>query len=248
MNSPETLRIGLLSPEGTNSRHFRHFENVLPSEIQFSMEGLNLIRTSRYDLKDKAEYVIERALEFVRKQSLQGLIVTGAPLAILNPGLEEKVSEAVGIPVVTAVSSCIAALRAMGAKKLVVMTPFDEPMNQNLLRDLERARFEVLACPTFEDPTVGAGAKLEPEELLSRTVRVFGAGAANAIYFQGARLDPLPIIEQLEARTGVPVVASNPAMLWNLLSRLGKKCSAKGYGRLLADWPALASDSRSVAR
>ncbi len=145
----------------------------------------------------------------------------------------------------TAVSSAIAALRAMGAKKLVVMTPFDEPMNQNLLRDLERAGFEVLACPTFEDPTVGAGAKLEPEELLSRTVRVFGAaGAANAIYFQGARLDPLPIIGQLEAKTGVPVVASNPAMLWNLLSRLGRRCPSPGYGRLLAEWPALAGDAR----
>lgn len=244
MNPAEPTRIGLLSPEGTHSRHFRHFENVLPPEIQFSMEGMSLIRTSRYDLKDKTDYVVERALEFVRKQSLQGLIVTGAPLAILNPGLEGKVSEAVEIPVVTAVSSAIAALRAVGAKKLVVMTPFDDAMNQNLLRDLDRAGFEVLACPTFEDPTVGAGAKLEPQELLSRTVHVYGAaGAANAIYFQGARLDPLPIIEQLEAKTGVPVVASNPAMLWHLLSRLERKCSPKGYGRLLADWPAVPSDS-----
>ncbi len=58
MNPSETIRIGLLSPEGTNSRHFRHFENVLPPEIQFSMEGMSLIRTSRYDLKDKGEYVM----------------------------------------------------------------------------------------------------------------------------------------------------------------------------------------------
>src|ERR671925_536233 len=87
---------------------------------------------SRYHSKDKADYVVERALDFVRKQSLQGLIVTGAPLAILNPGLEEKVSEAVVIPLVTAVSSAIAALRAIGAKKLVVMTPFDSAMNENL--------------------------------------------------------------------------------------------------------------------
>ena len=243
MNPPEIIRVGLLSPEGTNSRHFRHFENVLPPEVKFSMEGLNLVRTSRYDLKDKADYVVERALEFVGKQSLQGLIVTGAPLAILNPGLEEKVSEAVGIPVVTAVSSAIAALGAVGAKKLVVMTPFDEAMNQNLLRDLERAEFEVLACPTFEDPTVGAGAKLDPEELLSRTVRIFGeAGEADAIYFQGARLDPVPIIARLEEKLGVAVIASNPAMLWHLLSRLGRKCASTGYGRLLAEWPTPVSD------
>ena len=118
--------IGLLSPEGTNSGHFRNFEKLFPPEIQLSLEGLELIRTSRYDLRGKTDHVIKRALEFSEKQSLQGLIVTGAPLAILNPGLEMKVSQAVGIPVVTAVSSCIAALKAVGAKQLVVMTPFDE--------------------------------------------------------------------------------------------------------------------------
>ena len=243
MNMSGKIRIGLLSPEGTDSRHFRNFENVLPPAIQFTMEGLNLIRTSRYDLKNQADYVIQRARDYVARQSLQGLIVTGAPLAILNPGLEEKVSQAVEIPVVTAVSSAIAALNAVGAKRLVVMTPFDEAMNQNLLALLESAGFAALACPPFEDQTIGAGAKIAPEELLSRTVRVFReAGIADAIYFQGARLDPLPIIEKLEEKLGVAVIASNPAMLWHLLSRLGQKCSTKGYGRLLADWPALARD------
>jgi maleate isomerase len=239
MTAQDTLRIGLLSPEGTNSRHFGHFEKLLPPEIRLSMEGLGLIRTSRYDLRGKSDEVLKRALEFAQKHSLQGLIITGAPLAILNPGLETKVSQAVGIPVVTAVSSAIAALRAVGAKKLVVMTPFDDAMNESLKSDLRRSGFSVLACPTFEDPTVGAGARIAPEELFARTAREFSdAGEADAIYFQGARLDPVPIIEGLEEKLGVPVIASNPAMLWNLLSRLGWPCPVAGYGRLLANWPA----------
>ncbi|HLN86853.1 MAG TPA: hypothetical protein VK200_10325, partial [Candidatus Limnocylindrales bacterium] len=94
-------RIGLLSPEGTNSGHFRNFEKLFPPEIQLSMEGLELARTSRYELANKSDVIIERARRFVHKLSLQGLIVTGAPVAILNPGLEAKVSQAVGIPVVT---------------------------------------------------------------------------------------------------------------------------------------------------
>jgi maleate isomerase len=71
-------------------------------------------------------------------------------------------------------------------------------------------------------------------------VKAFGAaGDADGIYFQGARLDPLPIIATLEEKLGVPVVASNPAMLWHILSRLGVKCSVSGYGKLLEKWPAL---------
>ena len=233
-------RVGLLSPEGTNSGHFRNLEKLLPSEIQFFMDGLELARSSRYELADKSAVIVARARDFAQKQSLQGMIVTGAPVAILNPGIESQVSKAVGIPVVTAVSSCIAALKAIGAKKLVVMTPFDVPMNEKLISDLERAGLNVLACPPFKDPTFGAGAKIGPDEVFATTTAAFNAAeGADAIYFQGARLDPLPVIDKLEASLGVPVIASNPAMLWNILSLLNVQCSISGYGRLLKNWPPL---------
>jgi maleate cis-trans isomerase len=48
----------------------------------------------------------------------------------------------------------------------------------------------------------------------------------------------------MEAELKVPVVASNPAMLWNMLSRLGRKHPLTGYGRLLATWPALADSNK----
>ena len=43
----------------------------------------------------------------------------------------------------------------------------------------------------------------------------------DAIYFQGALLDPIPILEKLEHELKLPIVASNPAMLWLILSKLG---------------------------
>jgi maleate cis-trans isomerase len=51
-------------------------------------------------------------------------------------------------------------------------------------------------------------------------------------------MDPLPIIQRIEDRLRVPVVTSNTAMIWNLLSKIGLKHSIKNYGRLLAEWPA----------
>ena len=232
--------IGLLSPEGTNSGHFRNLEKLLPSEVKVSMDGLELARSSRYELADKSAVIVARARDFAQKQSLQGMIVTGAPVAILNPGIESQVSQALGIPVVTAVSSCIAALKAVGAKKLVVMTPFDVPMNEKLTSELERAGLNVLACPPFKDPTFGASSKIGPDEVFATTTDAFNAATgADAIYFQGARLDPLPVIDKLEGSLGVPVIASNPAMLWNILSLLNVQCSISGYGKLLKNWPPL---------
>ena len=204
------------------------------------MDGLELARSSRYELADKSAVIVARARDFAQKHSLQGMIVTGAPVAILNPGIESQVSQALGIPVVTAVSSCIAALKAMGAKKLVVMTPFDVPMNEKLTSELEQAGLNVLACPPFKDPSFGASSKIGPDEVFATTTAAFnGAGGADAIYFQGARLDPLPVIDKLEGSLGVPVIASNPAMLWNILSLLNVQCSISGYGKLLKNWPPL---------
>jgi maleate cis-trans isomerase len=242
MAASNQVHIGLLSPEGTNSRHFRHFEALLPPEVRLTMEGLELARTSRYELGGKTDVIVSRALNFAQKLSLQGVIITGAPVAILNPGLESEASRALSIPVVTAVSSAIAALKAIGGKNLLVLTPFDIPMNESLASELKRAGLNVLACPAFEDPTFGASSKVGPDEVFGSAVKAFReAGAVDAIYFQGARLDPLPVIGRLEAELGVPVVASNPAMLWHILSRLNVRCSIDGYGKLLKNWPALGS-------
>jgi maleate cis-trans isomerase len=46
----------------------------------------------------------------------------------------------------------------------------------------------------------------------------------------------------MERELGVPVIASNPAMLWFMLSKLGLKNPIPGYGRLLETWPALAGE------
>jgi maleate isomerase len=61
----------------------------------------------------------------------------------------------------------------------------------------------------------------------------------DAIYFQGALLDPIPVLEKMENELEIPIVASNPAMLWFVLSTLGLSYRIPGYGRLLSTWPAL---------
>jgi len=47
-------------------------------------------------------------------------MVTGGFVTLFNPGLETKVSEAIGLPVATAVSSAVAALNAFGTKSALL--------------------------------------------------------------------------------------------------------------------------------
>jgi maleate cis-trans isomerase len=50
-------------------------------------------------------------------------------------------------------------------------------------------------------------------------------------------LDPLPVLQQIEDDLKITAIASNPAMLWDILSQLGHRAPLPGYGKLLAEWP-----------
>jgi maleate cis-trans isomerase len=79
---------------------------------------------------------------------------------------------------------------------------------------------------------------LSPDQLFDLVKETFTKNPAQGIYFQGATMDPLPIIQRIEDALAVPVITSNSAMIWNLLSKLGLKYSVKDHGKLLKEWPA----------
>ena len=238
------MHIGILSPASAARPHFDSLRRMLPPEVTITNEGLGLLRDSYENLAGQADQIVARAVDFVKRNKAQGLLVTGGFVTLFNPGLEAKVAAAVGIPVCSAVSSVIAALRALSCKRLMLVTPFAADMNAVIAKHLEGEGLTAFFGPAFDkDRKPGAGVDIEPEELLRKVEDGFRLNpSAEAIYFQGATLDPLPIIQRLEERLNVPVVSSNTAMIWNVLSKLGLRFSIAAYGKLLSSWPPLQKD------
>jgi maleate cis-trans isomerase len=239
MATTEMIRVGLLSPATPNRPHFKHVDALLPAGVSLIHEGLDLLGESYQDLAGKADQVIAKAIDFVKRNEVQGLILTGGFIGLFNPGIDAKVSEAIDLPVVTAVSSAIAALKVFAAKSVLLMTPFDAKSDGAIKDHLNGLGFTVYLGPAFEGRKAGSGVDLNADQLFDLVVNTYrNRPPADAIYFQGATMDPLPIIQRLEDALNVPVIASNPAMFWNMLSMLGVKGSVKNYGRLLSTWPA----------
>jgi maleate cis-trans isomerase len=81
---------------------------------------------------------------------------------------------------------------------------------------------------------------MTPDEVFELTRKNLATvGNVDAIYFQGAVLDPIKSLQRIESELKVTVIASNPAMLWYVLSKLGLKYPMSGYGRLMREWPEL---------
>lgn len=239
MESTSAIQIGILSPATPNRPHFKSLDGILPPGVSIVHEGLGLLGESYQDLVGKTDQVVELAKNFVHRHNVRGLMVTGGFVTLFNPGLEEKVSGAIGLPVASAVSSAVAALKTFGAQSILLMTPFDAASDALIKTHLNNLGFSVQLGPAFENRKAGSAVNLSPDELFDLVEKTFHANpATQAIYFQGATMDPLPIIQRLEDALAVPVITSNSAMIWNLLSTLGLKFSLNRCGRLLAEWPA----------
>lgn len=228
-------RIGLVTPTSPSGRHFESFNKLIPGDVQLEIEGLDVLGKSIYDLKELTTPILERILDRVRTRAWDGVMVSAAPVEILNPDLRTQLDSAVPIPATTALSACVAALQALTARRVLLLTPFDAPMNQMIKEFLARAGIAATPIETFRHYTEAIG--FAPEKVYRLAQKSLAeATGVQAIYFQGAVLDPLPVIDRMEKDLGVPVVASNPAMLWHVLAKLGRRCQVDGYGRLLAEW------------
>lgn len=239
MDAAKKVHIGLLTSRSADRPHFDGFRGLIPAEVGLTIDSVGVGPEASVD--DRTEAVLRRATEMVRDQPIEGLIITGAPLTVLNPDIEKKLAEAIAtIPVTTPIRAATAALHAINTKRLILMTPFDDEINSRIQDRLKQSGLTVLSCPSLEYLGARTGAHVPADKIFGIMEKiVHETPGADSIYFQGAPFNPLPIIGRIESELKLPVIASNPAMLWHILSRMGHKFSIQGYGRLLALWPPL---------
>ena len=233
-----SARIGFVSGGAGSMPHYNSFLPIVPKEIELDFQGLELYGKSLYEIANKKDYIAGRVAQLAEQRGWHGVILTAAPTEVLNPGLFASLQAALSVPFTTALNACVAALRVYAAPRVLLLTPFDDRLNRLIVEHLERAGVTALAPQSFDELAVPK--RMTPEEVFELTKKnLAGVGAVDAIYFQGAVLDPIKCLERIESELQKTVIASNPAMLWYVLSRLKFSYPTAGYGRLMREWPAL---------
>ena len=232
-------KIGFIGSSPPSSPHHDSFKAFIPKEIDFTFVQEESASGSLYDARGKVDSLVGKTVGLIEKHGWDGVIISGGPREVLNPGLWGRLSSALKVPVATALSSSVAALKVFSARRVLLMTPVDDKLKE-MYRDF-LAEFGIEASYPAQTLRAHTDAqKLTPGDVESMTRTTFMTQpGSDAIYFQGALLDPIKVLEKMEAELNVPIVASNPAMLWFILSKLGFSYRIAGYGKLLASWPAL---------
>jgi hypothetical protein len=232
----QTLQIGFVSPGPATWPHYDGFMKLVPSFVKFDFQGLGLFGQSLYEIIGKKQEIVRRVSDLAAEKNWHAVILIGAPTEVMNPGLFNELKTALRIPVTTALSASVRALRRYGARRLLLLTPFESRLNGMIEAYLTAAEFSVRAPKSFAD--IGEAGRLAPAAVYDLTRQALAdVGSVDAIYFQGAVLDPLPVLQQIEDDLKITAIASNPAMLWDILSQLGHRAPLPGYGKLLAEWP-----------
>jgi maleate isomerase len=232
-------RIGFIGTSAPSSPHHDSFKAFIPKDIDFTFVQDEGAGPSLYDARGKVDSLMRQTSELVERNRWDGVIISGGPREALNPGLRDRLSSTLRIPVATALGSSVAALKVFSAKRILLMTPVDDQLKEMYRSFLAGFEVEAVYPPqTLRAHTDAQKLSARDVEAMTRKSLLEQSGV-DAIYFQGALLDPIPVLEKMENDLKIPIVASNPAMLWFILSTLGLSYRIPGYGRLLSKWPAL---------
>ncbi|MEO1194166.1 MAG: hypothetical protein AAFY02_20605 [Pseudomonadota bacterium] len=146
----------------------------------------------------------------------------------------EALEQTLGIPVLNASAADYAALRALGAQRVAVVTPFNAEVDAVVKANTEAAGFEVVAIKGTEAPSLPAICET-PLDDIRRVFDQVAAVESDAILQVGTALPVVALIAELEAKHGKPLVACNAAVYWQTLRTLGITEAVSGYGTLLED-------------
>jgi maleate isomerase len=154
---------------------------------------------------------------------------------IKGPGYDQQltneIKEATGIPGTTTIVGVTDALRAFGAKKLCVASPYEPWLNEKLRDFLGKTGFEVLAIKGLGTQ---AHSTVNPEQVEALVTSV-DRPDADAIFISCTNFGTLDIIESLEKKLGKPVVTSNSGSMWKMMRIVGDKSAVPGGGRLFSE-------------
>ena len=134
----------------------------------------------------------------------------------------------------TMLSACVAALDALGARRIVLGTAYTP--------DLTALEVDFLVSKGFEVVRADGLSLANDEEMnlvtpswLARFARELDSPDADALFLSCGALRVLPVIEEIEAAIAKPVVFSNQANFWHCLRLAGIEDRIEGFGRLLRE-------------
>jgi maleate isomerase len=162
-----------------------------------------------------------------------GYACTSAATVIGSDAVADAIRTAhPGVACTDPITAAMAAFRALGSKRIAVVTPYVEDVTERIVSTFQSHGLEVVGAGSFMEPSDLVVARISEGSIANGVREIVAASDCDAAFISCTSLRSHRIIPKLEAELDIPVVSSNQAFLWHLLRLGGVQDIMEQHGRL----------------
>lgn len=231
----ERLRVGMILPN-RNIVAEADAQAIIPPGVSFHTTRLKLHGTSPEDIAQMSDGA-EDAAWLLGAAPIDVIVFHCTAVSTSDPAMGDqlvtRIEKAVNKKAIATSQCLVAALNTLNARRVVMLTPYQQSVNDAEVRFLNHFGFQVLHEVGLNLPSTVSTASITPEEWRDKAISMKRADA-DVYFLSCTNIRVLSIIEELEDRLQAPIITSNQAMLWHCLRQSGIADPIQGYGRLLS--------------
>jgi maleate isomerase len=230
------LRIGLieLATDQTSEHEFRrifdlpgvdHYISRLWNDSNITPETLAAMER---DIEGATRLIMPNLrLDVIGFTCTSGAMVIGEDTVF---SLIRKVRP--GVPCSSPITGAIAGLHALGVRRVALLTPYIQSINDMMRAYIEARGIAVPVMGSFNNGNDDEVARITTASLIEAAIDLGRSDHVDAVFVSCTSIRSLDVIPAVEAATGKPMVASNPAQAWHLLRLGGITDPLPRFGRL----------------
>jgi maleate isomerase len=248
-SGPGASRIGLIVPSSNTTMEtelpelFRRQSEATGHRYTFHSARAAMKQVNREELlamvgkaADCAVAVSDADVDVIAYACLVAVMAQGAGA---HKESEQVIADAArenGHPaeVVSSAGALVRSLRAIGASRIAMVTPYMAPLTQMVREYIEGEGIQVLDAVALEVPDNLAVGRLDTANLPGIARGLQREGAEAIVLSACVQMPSLPAVQQVEDELGLPVVTAATATTYEVLDALGHRPAIPGAGRLLS--------------
>jgi maleate isomerase len=149
-----------------------------------------------------------------------------------DQALVQRIERETSIPTIATAGAVVEALRHIRARRIIVATPYTKEIDELESGFLNANGFgvmKIIGLGLTRNLDIGLQ---DPQVAYDLAKKAYLADA-DGLFISCTNFRTIEIVARLEDELGQPVISSNTATAWKILTTLGLKSGIEGYGRLL---------------
>lgn len=226
-------RLGVILPSG-NTATEPQFEFYRPDGVSFHFTRLALASSSEEQLLAMPAHV-EAAAALLKDADVNAIAFHCTAVSTWDPALEEqilrRIRSSTGLHTIATSQAIVAALRAVGARRIAMLSPYPAVVAMQEQRFMEHHGFEVIWNEFLEVNRADEMLAVS-EAQWTDMVRRSPLADIDACLISCTATRAIDIVSSAERMFGKPIITSNSALLWHAGLSLQAGLAHPGIGML----------------